>query len=95
MSWLSLSLWEDDGCDHVICSQADCKIDFCFSCSAIRSPIMTHGNHYHRPNCSFYSYYNGDDDRYDEKCIRCKLKRSLCEKPKNLKEKCRFQEGEW
>eukprot|EP00831_Metopus_contortus_P039137 TRINITY_DN30698_c0_g1_i1.p3 TRINITY_DN30698_c0_g1~~TRINITY_DN30698_c0_g1_i1.p3 ORF type:complete len:107 (-),score=26.69 TRINITY_DN30698_c0_g1_i1:166-486(-) len=24
---------------------------FCFVCSAKRSPILEHGNHYHRPGC--------------------------------------------
>ena len=41
-----------EGCDHVTCLK--CKLDFCFSCCAFRSPILAHGNHFHRKDCRFY-----------------------------------------
>ena len=38
---------KDDKCEHVTC-ELKYKIDFCFKCSYYRSPILVHGNHYHR-----------------------------------------------
>jgi hypothetical protein len=40
---------KDDHCEHVNCP--DCKTDFNFCCSSFRSPCLTHGIHYHRPDC--------------------------------------------
>ena len=43
---------KDNKCEHVTCS--NCKLEFCFACSAPRMPIMRHGNHYHRKDCKLY-----------------------------------------
>ncbi len=78
---------KDDKCNHVKCS--NCKNDFCFRCSAKRSPIMEHGNHYHRSNCTDYSKYDGEDP-YKEKCDCCSIikrktgQATKCPRPKEL-----------
>ena len=43
---------KDENCEHVTC--VDCKVDFNFCCSSLRSPCLAHGFHYHRPNCRFF-----------------------------------------
>jgi hypothetical protein len=75
---------KDDKCNHVKCSK--CKNDFCFRCSAKRSPIMEHGNHYHRSNCTDYSKYDGEDP-FKDKCDCCSILKSktgnatICPRP--------------
>lgn len=44
---------KDEECNKVICFH--CKKEFNFCCSSKRSPVMAHGNHYHRPSCMFNS----------------------------------------
>ena len=85
---------KDIGCEHVECTNEKCRVSFCFQCSAFRDPTLYHGGHYHRPNCKFYAEYYGIDDKYNEKCFRCKEKGSLCNKPKILKTPRRFEPGE-
>jgi Zinc finger, C3HC4 type (RING finger)/IBR domain, a half RING-finger domain len=84
---------KDKGCDHVTCFNEQCKSVFCFDCSAYRSPTLEHGNHYHRPQCRFFTGYGGGDE-FKKNCERCKLKGSLCQRPKNLKVPRRFLSGE-
>ena len=73
---------KDNSCEHVKC--LNCRTEFCFRCSCIRSPTMSHGAHYHRPQCTFYAEYNGDDDQYDEKCTECLRLGRLCDRPEDL-----------
>ena len=86
--------FKDQGCDHLKCLKPGCEVDFCYSCSAFRDPIMAHGNHYHRPNCKFYSPHSGFDDRYSKDCSRCRKEGKLCDRPKDLKKSGRFSIGE-
>lgn len=78
---------KDDKCNHVKCS--NCKQDFCFRCSAKRTPIMYHGNHYHRKTCTDYFVFNEKDD-FNEKCDCCTIiKRktgnsTTCPRPQDL-----------
>ena len=83
---------KDDKCNHVKCP--DCKIDFCFVCSAIRSPILAHGNHYHRPQCTDFFEKGSDPDNMSAKCTECAKAGQLCERPKDLAVRGRFGEGE-
>jgi hypothetical protein len=84
---------KDLGCSHVKCLKKECAVEFCFQCSAFRSPTLAHGNHYHRPQCSFFSeYLNGDV--FDQKCEKCNERGTLCERPKNLKVPRRISAGE-
>ena len=76
---------KDEGCNHVKCMKKGCREEFCFLCSAVRSPTLVHGNHYHRPQCKFYSEYNGNDDKFNKNCKMCVKAGSLCIRPKNLK----------
>lgn len=76
----------DDECDHVECTS--CKLNWCFSCSAIRSPILAHGNFYHRTNCKFYAPYldqNGNDNlvgvKQEKNCTECTRLGRLCDRP--------------
>ena len=76
---------KDKGCSHVKCVNPECLVDFCFECSAFRAPTLAHGNHYHRPNCRFFSKYSGEEDKYSQSCPRCVAKKKLCDKPKDLR----------
>lgn len=55
-------------CFHVICEPhlGGCGIEFCFLCSAIRSPILAHGNMMHRYSCPF----NIDQYCCPENCLK-------------------------
>lgn len=72
-------------CEHATCINSACGIEFCFLCACIRSPTMEHGTHYHRPNCKFFTVYDGKDDKIKEKCSECKKLGVLCKPPKLLK----------
>jgi hypothetical protein len=74
---------KNQNCDHVECIMRKCRVSFCFSCACIRAPYMTHGNHYHRPECRFYSDFN--EETYDYKCKRCRDLGKACPRPKRLK----------
>ena len=77
---------KDDKCEHVTCTY--CKLDWCFYCSALRSPIITHGNHYHRECCKDYKPWldeKGNDvvgDKVEKNCLECRRLGKLCERPK-------------
>lgn len=83
---------KDDKCNHVKCP--DCKTEYCFVCSAIRSPILEHGNHYHRPQCTDYFEKGKDADVVKPKCTECQKKGALCDPPNNLAVRGRFGDGE-
>mmetsp|Transcript_31831 Transcript_31831/g.31542 ORF Transcript_31831/g.31542 Transcript_31831/m.31542 type:complete len:734 (+) Transcript_31831:856-3057(+) len=85
---------KDKACDHVKCTQPNCGIEFCFRCSCIRGPTLVHGNHYHRPECSFYADYAGENVYSPDKCAECKKLNRLCPRPQKLNTPRRFEEGE-
>lgn len=74
---------KDENCEHVTCQNPECGIDFCFRCAAKRSPILAHGNHYHRPACQDYGAYDGPDN-IEQDCSECKSTGNLCERPADL-----------
>ncbi len=73
---------KDEGCNHVSCYF--CKNDFCFACSAKRTAILAHGNHYHRPVCANYAAYRGPDSPSPAKCLECRALNALCPRPHDL-----------
>ena len=75
---------KDDKCDHVACANAKCKAEFCFNCSAFRSPTLNHGNHYHRPSCNYYENFTGND-LFVRDCTECRKSGKLCNRPSNIK----------
>jgi hypothetical protein len=76
---------KDDKCDHVTCKTPDCGVQFCFSCSCLRQPTLEHGNHYHRPDCRFFSDYRGAEDPKPDRCGECrKTPGKLCSRPAKL-----------
>ncbi|OMJ72389.1 hypothetical protein SteCoe_29180 [Stentor coeruleus] len=75
---------KDPKCDHVKCIGINCGIEFCFRCACVRSPMLKHGNHYHRPSCSHYAKSNAED-KYEPECTECFRNKELCPRPKNLK----------
>ncbi len=83
---MELGVKEDDKCEHVHCEY--CKKDFCNLCSAKRSPILVHGNHYHRKSCPHYVAFVGEERSQDiAKCEECqKNKGKLCPRPGDLED---------
>ena len=85
----------EEGCSHVVCVYNKCKMEFCFQCSCIRSPTLAHGNHYHRPECPFYSPQGDFEDEFlPQECSECKKLGDLCVRPQSLIRRCRFAQGE-
>lgn len=84
---------KDEGCEHVSCTNPQCLVEFCFTCSCLRGPTLSHGNHYHREDCNYYSAYNGADKMVKD-CPECKKLNKLCPRPMKLKIPRRFQENE-
>mmetsp|Transcript_48115 Transcript_48115/g.76054 ORF Transcript_48115/g.76054 Transcript_48115/m.76054 type:complete len:490 (+) Transcript_48115:63-1532(+) len=70
---------DEDSCDHMTCLR--CHHEFCWVCSADRSVIYAHGNHYHRMSCKHYAPYSGPEEYLPNKCVRCKLRGSACRAP--------------
>ncbi|CAG9320681.1 PGA_1 [Blepharisma stoltei] len=87
---------KDHRCDHVQCVDPKCNVLFCFGCSANRSPIIAHWEHYHRPDCAHFQENNRQvRDRYSpEKCSECKILGRLCLPPQKLRVPRRFGPGE-
>lgn len=83
---------KDDKCAHVKCMK--CSTEFCFECSCLRIPTLTHGNHYHRKDCKFF--FPKEDpktkkqiinDEFDPtKCSLCKESGKPCKRPISYKE---------
>ena len=71
--------------NHIICPNPQCKSGLCYFCAAFSSPIINHGNHFHRPQCNFYMDYKDDEDKYCEKCQQCRKGNKLCKRPKDLR----------
>lgn len=84
---------KDEGCEHVACTNPSCGVEFCFTCSCLRSPTLAHGNHYHRNDCSFYAEYAGKD-KESQDCTECKKLKKLCPRPKKLQVPRRFAMNE-
>jgi len=63
-------------CDHMTCTQ--CRHEFCWTCLADRIPISAHGNHFHRPTCTFYAAYAGPLEYRPEQCRRCAHRGAPC-----------------
>lgn len=83
---------DPNSCSHTDCIMPGCGISFCFECCCIRSPTLAHGNHFHRPDCKFYTEYHGRDDRWNMNCTECKKNGEyvLCRRPQQLKVPRRF-----
>lgn len=71
-------------CDHVNCINRKCGMVFCFKCSCVRGPVIAHGNHYHRPECPYYSK-SDEKDKYKGDCLKCVKLGKLCGPPKKLR----------
>lgn len=82
-------------CQSVKCLEITCRIQFCFYGACLTSPTIAHGNHYHRPECKFYHYNHGKDDKFlPNHCEMCKKLGELCKPPKSLKKKARVAPDE-
>ena len=71
-------------CQHATCINPKCSIDFCFTCACIRSPTLEHGNHYHRPECKYFSDNDGSDDKLEKGCSECVRLGKKCTPPPRL-----------
>ena len=76
---------KDEKCNEVTCNNQDCKVSFCFKCACIRSPILAHGNHYHRPNCPYFHPFDAEEDSKQPDCTECTRLGQLCPRPPNLR----------
>lgn len=81
---------KDENCEHVDCINPKCKVSFCFQCACFREPTLAHGNDYHRQECRFYAAYNGQHQYLPDKCLKCKEKGTLCDKPPSLPRRALF-----
>jgi len=87
-------------CQHVTCEKSlgGCGMEFCYICAAPRSPILAHGNMYHRPSCPFnFGRYCCESQclirnlercvkiDYSESCIACVRNGRACPFPKDAK----------
>ena len=75
---------KDKMCDQVECM--NCKMKFCFKCSAPLIPIKEHGNHYHRTDCKSYAKWIHDgieifDDKKQKNCHECDRLGKVCPRP--------------
>lgn len=73
---------DPDECDHMKCFS--CRKEFCWTCLADRTVILHHGNHYHRPDCRFFTPYDGVPTM-EPGCEICAATGKPCEPPKLLK----------
>ncbi|CAE7527007.1 unnamed protein product [Symbiodinium natans] len=71
----------EDDCDHIYCSNPNCRMEFCWQCLANRKVVEVHGNHHHKPKCPYYFEYDGKDKYMPEKCDVCKKYERCCVTP--------------
>jgi hypothetical protein len=84
---------KDDQCDHMKCAYG-CP-DWCFLCSAIRPPILQHGNHWHRPDCKFVGTEDISGYPMLQACPECVKLGRRCDPPPQLKVPRRFDFDEY
>jgi len=85
---------DEDSCDHMRCI---CGMEFCWTCLADRTVIFHHGNHYHFPDCRFYSAYKGPLE-FKTKCSACQQNGRPCKPPARPSRKVGFSDvcaGVW
>ncbi|CAK68194.1 unnamed protein product (macronuclear) [Paramecium tetraurelia] len=75
---------KDEKCNHVKCHV--CQKDLCSACSVDRSPIMDHGNHYHRVGCPDYQPWIQNGKVMTEP----KLEKRSCQKCRETGQACQF-----
>ncbi|CAJ1350759.1 unnamed protein product [Effrenium voratum] len=71
----------EDDCDHIFCSNPECRMEFCWQCMANRKVVEVHGNHHHRPQCPYYFEFTGKDTYMPEKCDVCRKNERCCITP--------------
>jgi hypothetical protein len=69
-------------------------VEFCFSCSCLRTPAVKHCTAWHRPECKFYSPDGVDEEKMQKDCPECQRLGRRCDPPKSLRVPCRFDEDE-
>ena len=65
-----------------MCIDLNCRVEFCFEGCCLRSPIKAHGAHYHRPQCKYYMFYNGANDKKENNCKEFTRLGVMCKPPK-------------
>ena len=85
---------KDDSCEHMKCGTPGCP-DWCFVCSAIRPPILQHGNHWHRPDCRFVGTEDISGYPMLQACQECMKLGRRCDPPPQLKVPRRFDFDEY
>jgi len=71
----------EDDCDHIFCSNPECRMEFCWRCMVNRKVVDVHGNHHHKPNCPYYFEYKGKDTYLPDKCEVCRKSERCCITP--------------
>lgn len=85
---------KDEHCQHVKCMNSACGVEFCFTCSCLRKPTTAHCNAWHRPDCDFYVAAGLEEEKKRKDCPECERLGRLCDPPKKLRVRCRFDEDE-
>jgi hypothetical protein len=87
---------KDEHCNRVVCVHPDCRIEWCFECSAPQKPILAHHNQWHRPSCRFYVRVKAlPKEQFSPKCPNCVALGELCKPPDDLKVPRRFALSEY
>lgn len=86
---------KDEKCQRVVCVHPECRIEWCFECSAPQKPILAHHNQWHRPSCRFYVAAKKAKEQFSPKCPKCRELGRLCDPPPNLKVPRRFSLSEY
>ena len=61
-----------------------CKKQICSDCWCKMERVISHGKHYHRPNCKFYERVLEPFETSKENCLECSTKTEKCSKPHKL-----------
>jgi len=87
---------KDEKCQRVVCVHPECRLEWCFECSAPQKPILAHHNQWHRPSCRFYVLVKGlKKEQFSSKCPSCKALGRRCDPPSDLKVPRRFSLSEY
>ena len=63
----------------------NCSTRFCYACACRLTPVLIHGNCYHRPECIFYEEDDLNDPENNFDCEMCRECDDICDPPFSLR----------